>query len=117
MIVVYIGLIMIVLCIIGAIITSFMEYLPWLFDRKEYKIWKKCYNNENFALHCIKYTSDGKNVNMYKTPDLPYSIFVFHETDKADACIFLNNSYNIVFSSFYKKHSNKLVEKLEGKKN
>ena len=105
-------MVIIFLGIIAIILASYMEYLPWMFDRKEYKVWKECYENENFKLYALAYNSEGMLIRMYKSPDIPnYCIFVFFET-KPTCAVFLDKTYHILFSSFYKKHSQKLAEKL-----
>lgn len=112
MVAVTIGMIVIVLGIIAGILAACMEYLPWLFDRKEYKVWKECYENENFKLYASAHNSEGMLIHIYKSPDLPnYRVFVFFETQPTCA-VFLDKTYHILFSSFYKKHSRKLTEKL-----
>lgn len=107
-----IGMIVIVLGIIAGTLTSCMTYLPWLFDRKEYKVWKECCENENFKLCASAHNPEGMLIHIYKSPDLPdYCAFVFFETQPTCA-VFLDKTYHILFSSFYKKHSRKLAEKL-----
>lgn len=71
MIAVTIGMIVIVLGIIAGILAACMAYLPWLFDRKEYKVWKECYENENFKLYAAAYNSEGMLIRVCKSPDLP----------------------------------------------
>ena len=112
MIAIIIGMVIIAFfCIIAGILAACME-LPWLFDRKEYKVWKECYENENFKLYASVHDSEGMLIHMYKSPDLPnYCIFVFFKT-RPTCAVFLDKTYHILFSSFYKKHSQKLTEKL-----
>lgn len=105
-------MIVILVCLVTWLfLLMFMEYLPWLFDRKEYKVWKECYENDNFALERRGYSG---TVYWYKSPDLPYTVYVFFDDEEPTACIFWQDTLRIVFSTFYKKHSRKLAKKLLG---
>lgn len=107
-------MILILVCLITWLfLITFMEYLPELWNKKSYRIWKECYENDNFALENVGQGYNG-TIYWYKSPDLPYTVYVFFDDEEPTACIFWQDTLDIVFSTFYKKHSRKLAKKLLG---
>lgn len=101
---------------ISVIIIGLSEYLPMIFDRKSWNVWKQCYNNDNF----IK-MQDRPMCMRYDWMDSNYSAIVFKEDDgKYYASIFEHDvhTYKIygmpIFCTFYAYHSRKLAKKLIG---
>lgn len=98
------------LCMVGIIISMLSPYIPMVVERETWKVWKQCYNDDNF----IK-TFECEYGTRYDWTDNDYYAIVDNRNDEMTAAIFiksrLDKNYN-VFCSYYRWHSKKLAEKL-----
>ena len=85
--------------------------MPWLFDRKSWKIWRKCYKDDNVNK---RYSCDlGES---YVWPELGYEAVVFKSPgfeSGYECALFDISDGKLVFSSFYTMHSVKMTVKLK----
>lgn len=105
------------ICVIISFLFLFYKYLPFVWNRKEWKIWKEC-----LACDVVGY-EDGGSVKFGENPfreeyywfdNEKYFAVVFTFNSEKKSAIFENSgSYKCVFSSFYESYSNKLTLKLE----
>ena len=113
-IMIVICLISMVTCLIYMVFAYRMERFPMLFDRKAYKIWKKCYEANDFYLLDSTPTQSGIPCEMWQSRSLPYHLSMFNENGKLVGGIFDDNS-ECVFSSFFEHHVMKLFSKIKSK--
>ena len=89
----------------------FSKYTPWLCDRKAWKAWKACYDHSNPVL--VWKSTDNYR---FEFPNLGYCVYVFNYNDQKNTrtCVFrTDGNKELVFSSYYKRHSKKMLEKLK----
>lgn len=110
------GVVLVLLMAYGAIVCSpLYECMPFWFSRDEWKVWKQCYNDSVESGYSETYTYEGKTYleKHYYFSNGKYEALVFKITNRPMECaIFDRESRDCVFCSFWKHHSNKLMEKL-----
>jgi hypothetical protein len=86
-------------------------YFPSIFNRKGWKAWKSCYYSE---IPVLKHSVFDNY--RFEFPNTGYGVYVFNARNKeyARTCVFeLGGDEPIVFSSYYRLHSKKMLDKLE----
>lgn len=99
-----------VVCALGAMVASFSSFIPMIVDRKSWKVWKQCYNDDNFVK-----TVENEYGTRYDWVDNDHYAIVFKEDDAYDAAIFKKNDSKYdspLFCTYYAYHSKKLAKKL-----
>lgn len=96
--------------------TPLYERMPYLFDKKQYKVWKECYNDDIVSSKEITY-NQGDHIGIHKEyyfANGKYNAVVFYTDGKYNGCdIFENETLKSVFSCFWKKHSDLMAEKVK----
>ena len=98
------------LCTVVAIVIAFSPYLPMIVENESWKVWKQCYNDDNF----IK-TFECEYGVRYDWTDTDYYAIVYGKDNMARASILSKSRLGedrTVFCSYYIWHSKKLAKKL-----
>ena len=97
-----------IVCMIGATIAVCSPFIPMVVERKSWKVWKQCYNDENF----IK-TFECEQGVRYDWADTDYYAIVFKENNECKAAIFRKHVNEApVFCTYFEYHAKKLAKKL-----
>ena len=106
-----------VICILMQFLLLFAKYLPFVWDRKEWKIWKECLKNNVVGYKvggCVKFGEKTFRVEYYWLDNEKYYAVVFTCNGDKKSAIFENlGSHKCVFSGYYEPYSNKFTLKLE----
>lgn len=104
-------------CVIMSFLLLFAKYLPFVWDREEWKIWKECWACDVVGYEdrgCTEFGEKTFRTEYYWLDNENYYAVVFTCNGEKESAIFENSgSHKCVFSSYYEPYSNKLTLKLE----
>lgn len=104
------------ICVIMSFLLLFDKYLPFVWDRGGWKIWKECWACDivGYEDRCVEFGEKPFREECYWLDNENYYAVVFTFNGKKESAIFENTgSHKCVFSSYYEPYSNKLTQKLE----
>jgi len=110
---------LLVVSIIPLTACMLMEYLPFIFDRRAWKTYKKCMRSEA-KLHTILdevVSGEMSHIEFYLYEDLNYEAYIVTTPKRTYFGILDRENKDVLFTSFWILHSKKLILKLKGENN
>lgn len=104
------------ICVIMSFLLLFYKYLPFVWDREQWKIWKECWACDvvGYEDRCAGFGEKPFREEYYWFDNEKYFAVVFTFNGKKESAIFENSgSHKCVFSGYYELYANKLTQKLE----
>jgi len=112
----YVIAIALLVCAVPLVLSLCMEYLPFIFDRKAWRTYKKCMNSEAKLNTILDEVVAGElsHIEFYLYEELNYKAYIVTTPTRNYFGIIDGENKEVLFTSFWTFHAKRLVSKLKG---